>query len=235
MCEKLMTLPPKTTVLLHATCHNPTGRDPELTQWQKIFTVMQKKELIPFFDCAYQGFGHGLEKDVEALRFCLQYCREMLVAYSCSKNFSLYNERVGALYVITDNSSSKFRVGSQVKRIIRALYSNPPSTGARIVAEVLKNVESRKEWTCEVDAMRKRIEETRESFIHRLVSRSKNVDFRYLKGYLGLFMFVDLTKTQVDRLIHEYGVYLLDNGRMSMAGLNQKNIDYVVDSILKVC
>lgn len=235
MCEKIATLPPKTGVLLHATCHNPTGRDPSSSQWRKIFAVMKENKLIPFFDCAYQGFGQGLEKDVEALRLCLQYCPEIVLAYSCSKNFSLYNERVGALYIITENSSSKFRVGSQVKRIIRAIYSNPPSTGARIVAEILQNSEMRKQWVLEVDAIRNRIEKTRSDFIDRLVSRSKNVDFHYLQGHLGLFMFVDLTKSQVDLLIREYGIYILDNGRISVAGLNQKNIDYVVESIIKVC
>ena len=232
MCEKLLTLSPKTIVLLHATCHNPSGRDPTLPQWKKIFAAMQKKELIPFFDCAYQGFGDGLEKDTEALRLCLSFCREILVAYSCSKNFSLYNERVGALYLVTDHSAAKMRVGSQVKRIIRVLYSNPPSSGARIVAEILQDSKLTQQWTLEVDAMRHRIVSMRSELISRLVAKSPH--FQYLQGHSGLFMFVDLTKPQVDLLIHEYGVYLLDNGRISVAGLNQKNIDCVVDSIAKV-
>ncbi len=232
MCEKLATLPPKTPVLLHATCHNPSGRDPSLLEWKRIFSIMKEKELLPFFDCAYQGFGEGLEKDAAALRLCLEFCREIVVAYSCSKNFSLYNERVGALYVVTDHASAKMRVGSQVKKIIRVLYSNPPASGPRIVSEILKDPHLTKQWMNELDGMLRRIVSMRNELVLRLVA--KNADFQYLKGHLGLFMFVDLTKAQVDRLIYEYGVYLLDNGRISVAGLNQKNIDYVVDCIAKV-
>lgn len=234
MCEMLQTLPPKTVILLHATCHNPTGRDPSLQQWREIYRVIQKRELIPFFDCAYQGFGQGIDEDAQAIRIALEYCPEILVAYSCSKNFSLYNERVGALYIVTGSPSTKMRVGSQVKRLIRVIYSNPPSSGARIVAKVLADPKIYAQWQSEVDAMRHRINSMREELIDRLISRSKTVDFLYLRGHLGLFMFIAMTKAQVDCLIRDHAVYVLDNGRISVAGLNQKNIDRVVDSILKV-
>lgn len=232
MCEKIATLPPKTAVLLHATCHNPSGRDPSLAEWKKIFAIMKEKELLPFFDCAYQGFGEGLEPDAAAVRLCLKFCREIVLAYSCSKNFSLYNERVGTLYIVTDHSAAKLRVGSQVKKIIRVLYSNPPAWGSRIVAEILKDPRLKKQWMDELDGMLQRITCMRKELVHRLTE--KNSNFQYLEGHLGLFMFIDLSKAQVDRLIHEYAIYLLDNGRISVAGLNQKNIDYVVDCIAKV-
>ncbi len=169
-----------------------------------------------------------------AVRLCLEYCREMVVAYSCSKNFSLYNERVGALFIVTENSAVKERVGSQVKRLIRVLYSNPPSNGARIVDEVIKDPLLRKQWMHEVDGMLQRIVKTREAFINLLISGSKNVDFSYLHGHLGLFMFVDLTKEEVKRLIDEFGIYLLDNGRISVAGMNEQNLDTVANAIIKV-
>lgn len=234
MCKKLLDLPPKTAVVLHATCHNPSGRDPMLKQWQQIFQIMKERQLVPFFDCAYQGFGKGLETDAAAVREWLQFGQEMLVAYSCSKNFSLYNERVGALYILTENSAAKRKVGSQLKRVVRALYSNPPSSGARIVSEILNTPELIKRWKEDVDAMRQRITITRQNFIELLKERSKTIDFSYLSGHLGLFMFLDLSKIQCERLIKEFGVYLLDTGRVSVAGMNEKNMDYVVNAIIKV-
>ncbi len=235
MCQFLQKAPPKSAILLHATCHNPSGRDPSFEEWRRIFAVLKERELIPFFDCAYQGFGEGLEKDVRALQEYLKFGKEMFVAYSCSKNFSLYNERVGALFIVTEDPSIKFRVGSQVKLLIRGMYSNPPSSGARVVAEILKDANLCERWKKEVDAMRHRIESVRKNFIDRLVAKSKKVDFRYLYGHLGLFMFVDLKKSQVDLLIQKYGIYLLETGRISLAGLNQKNMDYVVSAIIEVC
>lgn len=232
MCEGLSKLPPKTAIILHTACHNPTGRDPNEKEWAQIFQVIRERKLIPFFDCAYQGFGEGLEKDVLALRMFSESGPEMVIAYSCSKNFSLYNERVGALFISSDSAATKFRIGSKVKQLIRTLYSNPPSGGARAAAEILKTPELKQQWMKEVDAMRERLTSTRHDFIQRL--EAKDPRFSYLKGHLGLFMYIDLTKPQVDRLIQEHAIYLLDSGRISIAGLNKKNIGYVVDSILEV-
>jgi aspartate/tyrosine/aromatic aminotransferase len=234
MCQKLEALPEKTAVVLHAACHNPTGRDPSMDEWKRISQVMKEKKLLPFFDCAYQGLGEGLERDADAVRLFMKQGHEMIVAYSCSKNFSLYCQRVGALFVIDENAAVKSRIGSQIKPIIRALYSNPPAHGAKIVVDILKNGGLRKEWEKELEGVRRRIVSMREELIDRLTAAAKKTDFSYLRNREGLFMFVDLTKSQVQRLIHEFGVYLLDSGRISVAGLTRHNIDYVVHSLLRV-
>lgn len=234
MCEKLRTLPPNTIVLLQSSCHNPTGRDPTSEQWREIFKTMQMQQLVPFFDCAYQGFGQGIDEDVESIRLSLEYFPEIMVAYACSKNFSLYNERIGALFVVTNNPSTKNSVGSQIRKMIRVFYSNPPATGARIVAKILNCPDLSKKWRNEVDAMRNRIQRIQQQFIQELINRSKTIDFSYLWGHLGLFMFLDLNQQQINELIQDHGVYLLKSGRISVSGMNQDNLDYIVESILKV-
>jgi aspartate/tyrosine/aromatic aminotransferase len=231
----LKNLPAKTAVLLHACCHNPTGCDPSLADWEEISSLMKKKGLFPFFDFAYQGLGRGIEKDAEAVRLFLKNGHSMMVAYSCSKNFSMYCQRVGALFVVCENEVEKRNVGSHVKRIIRALYSNPPAYGARIVAEVLKREELKQLWLKDLEAMRRRITQMRQQLIDFLENRAKHLDFSYLRTHQGMFSFIDLSPSQVQRLIQKFGIYLTDNGRISVAGLSSKNIDYVVDSLLTVC
>jgi aspartate/tyrosine/aromatic aminotransferase len=233
-CRKLETLPEKTVVVLHATCHNPTGCDPTPEEWKRLSDLFKRKRLFPFFDFAYQGLGEGLERDAAAVRLFMSQGHEMLIAYSCSKNFSLYCQRVGALFVAGGNAAVKLRIGSQIKRIIRSLYSNPPAHGARIVADILSRAELRKAWEGELEAARRRIVSIREDFVRRLIGSGEKNDFRYLLGRQGLFMYVDLTQSHVRRLIDEYAVYLLDNGRISVAGLTKKNIEYVTGAILAV-
>lgn len=234
MCQKLETLPEKSAVVLHAKCHNPSGRDPTFADWKEISQVIKKRKLLPFFDCAYQGFGESLEKDVEPIHLFLREGHEMLIAYSCSKNFSLYCQRVGALFFVNENSAVKIRVGSQVKRISRALYSNPPAHGARIAAAVLSDKKLKSSWEKDVGGMRSRIVAMREALIERLCARGSEADFNYLRGHTGFFMLLDLTRPQVQRLIKEHGIYLLDSGRISVAGINRENIDYIADSIVAV-
>lgn len=235
MCRALQKFPPKTAILLHATCHNPTGCDPTKEEWKKISHVMRENKLLPFFDFAYQGLGEGLEKDCEAVRFFVEEGHEMLIAYSCAKNFSLYCQRVGALFIVDENAAVKLRVGSQVKRIIRALYSNPPAHGARIVAHLLGDSDLTKQWEKEVGGMLLRIKNTRDTLVKQLSLKAKKTDFSYLQAHKGMFSFIDLNKSQVQQLIDQFAVYLLDNGRMNVAGLTQKNIDHVVNSLLAVC
>lgn len=234
MCQKLETLAEKTAVVLHAACHNPSGCDPTLDEWRRISKVFKKKKLLPFFDFAYQGLGDGIDKDAAAVRLFLEEGHEMLISYSCSKNFCLYCQRVGALFVIDENPAVKVRAGSQIKKIIRSLYSNPPAHGAKIVTEILMNKKQKEEWRLELEGMRRRIVTTREDFIDRLSAKSKKTDFSYLRGRKGLFMFINLSKAEVQRLIDEYAVYLLDSGRVNVAGLTKSNVDYVVDSLIKV-
>ncbi len=233
MLSYLKQLSPKSVVLLQGTCHNPTGCDPTPEEWKQIAKTMRERELMPFFDVAYQGFGTGLDRDMAQIRYFAQEGLEFLVAYSCSKNFSLYCQRVGMLFAVTSNRALKSRVGSQMKRVIRANYSNPPAHGARIVAKVLGGP-LRKSWVQEVDAMRERIVSMRKKLVEKLSSRCKEKRFDYLLPHQGMFSFVDLEKEQVARLIEEYAIYLPDNGRINVAGLNSKNIDDVVEALVNV-
>lgn len=235
MVEFLSKLPPKMVVLLHVCCHNPTGCDPTPEEWKRISKTMKEKRLFPFFDFAYQGLGDGLEKDAESIRIFMHDGHEMAIAYSCSKNFSMYCQRVGALYIVDENAAVKMRVGSQVKRIIRALYSNPPAHGAKIVVEVLKRPDLKAIWEKDLEGIRRRLNLMRETLIQRLISKAKQMNFDYLKGHKGMFSFIDMNKTQVQKMIEKYAIYMTDNGRISIAGLTTKNIDYVVNSLVSVC
>ncbi len=230
----LSQLPEKTIIVLHACCHNPTGCDPTVDEWRELSRVIKEKKLLPFFDCAYQGLGDGLEIDAESIRIFLKDGHEMAVAYSCSKNFSMYCHRVGSLFIVGENAAIKHRVGSQVKRIIRALYSNPPAHGARIVAEILKQEVFRKIWLKDLEAIRHRVTLMRETLIQRLIAKAKHLNFDYLKAHKGMFSFVDLNQTQVQTLIDKYAIYLTGNGRINVSGLTSKNIDYVVNSVVAV-
>lgn len=233
MLAGLKELPPKSVVLVQGVCHNPTGCDPTLEEWVAIAKMMRERKLMPFFDIAYQGFGRGLEQDAAQVRHFANEGMEFLVAYSCSKNFSLYCQRVGLLFAVTPNAATKQRAGSQIKRVIRASCSNPPAHGARIVAKILGG-SLRKEWKGEVDAMRERISMMRNELVRKLSLRCKGIDFSYLLSHQGMFSFVDLEKSQVSRLIEEFGIYLPDNGRINVAGLNFKNIDDVVEGLAQV-
>lgn len=230
----LSKLPPKSVVLFHACCHNPTGCDPTVEQWKSLSQIVKEKRLFPFFDCAYQGLGEGLEKDVESVRLFLADGHEMAIGYSCSKNFSMYCQRVGTLFVVCENKTAALKVGSQVKQLIRAIYSNPPAHGAKIVVEVLKDRELHKIWTKDLEEIRHRLNLMREALIQRLISKTKKLDFEYLKTHKGMFSFIDLNKSQVERLSQQYAIYITDNGRISVAGLTTKNIDYVVNSLIAV-
>lgn len=220
-------IPKRSILVFHACCHNPTGADPTSTQWHEISKIVKNRELFPFFDFAYQGLGEGITKDREAVEIFLQEGHEMAVAYSCSKNFSMYCQRVGALFVV---SEKKKAVESQTKKIIRALYSNPPAHGARLVTEVLKREKGL--WSEELDKMRLRLNKMRDLLIDRL---SGHMDVEYLQNHKGMFSLMELNKQQVERLIQEFGIYMTDNGRISVAGLTTENVDYVVNSLVKVC
>jgi aspartate/tyrosine/aromatic aminotransferase len=233
--EALKAAEPKSVIVFHAVCHNPTGSDPSLRVWQKISDICKEKLLFPFFDCAYQGLGDGLEEDAGAVRLFLENGHEMLVAYSCSKNFSLYCQRVGALFAVSGSPAIKTRVGSQIKRVIRPMYSNPPLHGARIVQKILSDPHFYSEWEKQVGQMRHRISVARKNLIGRLLEKSQTRDFSFLKNHKGMFSYLDLNKSQVQALIDQYGVYTLDSGRINVVGLTDKNIDFVVDSVIAVC
>lgn len=233
MLVQLRSLPPKSLVLLQGACHNPTGCDPTQKEWFEIADTIRKQQLFPFFDIAYQGFGEGLDEDAWTIRMFLKEGIECCIAYSCSKNFSLYCQRVGAFFVVTENGAMKHRAASQVKRYIRALYSNPPAHGARIVERILQGP-LRLQWIKEVEGMRQRIQNTRKELVAKISSKVKSEDFSYLLKHRGMFSFFDLQKSQVKRLIEEFAIYLPDSGRINVAGLNEKNMDGVVDSLAAI-
>jgi aromatic-amino-acid transaminase len=234
MINCLAQLPAEAIVVLHGCCHNPTGVDLDQSQWQQVLEVVKARDLTPFIDIAYQGFGSGIEADATALRNFANAVPTLLVSSSFSKSFSLYGERVGALSVMARDRDETLRVVSQVKRVIRTNYSNPPTHGAAIVAEVLTDPELRQIWETELAQMRDRIKQMRAAFVDGLKARGVAQDFSFVTRQSGMFSYSGLTQVQVERLREEFGVYAIGTGRICLAALNLKNIDYVLDSIVKV-
>ncbi len=233
LCGSIKGMPPGSVILLHGVCHNPTGCDLTEEQWRELSALIKEQKIMPFFDIAYQGFGEGVEQDAFAVRLFAKEGHEMLVASSFSKNFGLYGERVGTLSIITDSKAAAEKVGSHIKYIIRALYSNPPSHGARIVATVLGNETLHHEWVEEVGLMRQRIRDMRETLAAGLMSEMPGRDFSFITKQKGMFCLCGLNKKQAKALKKEYGVYIPGSGRINVAALTAKNIDYVIESTVK--
>ncbi|WP_274572336.1 amino acid aminotransferase [Neisseria leonii] len=221
-------------VLLHGCCHNPTGIDPTPEQWRQLADMAAEKGWLPLFDFAYQGFANGLEEDAYGLRVFAEKNRELLVASSYSKNFGLYNERVGAFTLVAADTETAGRAFSQVKSIIRTLYSNPASHGGSTVALVLKDAELKAQWIAELDEMRGRIKQMREKFVALLKEKGAKQDFDFIVRQNGMFSFSGLTPEQVDRLKDEFAVYAVRSGRINVAGITDDNIDYLCESIVGV-
>ncbi|HLU14551.1 MAG TPA: amino acid aminotransferase [Burkholderiaceae bacterium] len=234
MLASLNALPGQTIVLLHACCHNPTGIDPTLEQWREIAKVIQQRNLVPFFDIAYQGFGEGLEQDAAAIRLFAEMDMTMFISSSFSKSFSLYGERVGALTLVTSTAEESNRVLSQLKRVIRTNYSNPPTHGAKVVAEILSNPELFALWENELAGMRDRIRNMREQLVAKLKENGVSRDFGFILDQRGMFSYSGLSAAQVDRLREEFGIYAVSTGRICVAALNSGNIDYVAKAIAAV-
>ncbi|RPD84673.1 aspartate/tyrosine/aromatic aminotransferase [Neisseria weixii] len=221
-------------VLLHGCCHNPTGIDPTPEQWDKLAQMSADKGWLPLFDFAYQGFGNGLEEDAYGLRSFLKCNKELLIASSYSKNFGMYNERVGAFTVVAENEDIANRVHSQVKTIIRTLYSNPASHGANTVALVLKDDALKAQWIAELDEMRGRIKTMREKFVELLKAKGATQNFDFIIEQNGMFSFSGLMPEQVNRLKNEFAIYIVRSGRINVAGMTENNISYICQSIVKV-
>ena len=221
-------------VLLHGCCHNPTGIDPTPEQWETLAKMSAEKGWLPLFDFAYQGFAHGLEEDAYGLRAFAKLNKELLVASSYSKNFGMYNERVGAFTVVAADADTANRAFSQVKTIIRTLYSNPASHGGNTVAMVLQDAELKAQWVAELDEMRARIKEMRQKFVDLLKEKGAQQDFDFIVKQNGMFSFSGLTPEQVDRLKDEFAIYAVRSGRINIAGITADNIDYLCESIVKV-
>ncbi|HUH61105.1 MAG TPA: amino acid aminotransferase [Candidimonas sp.] len=234
MLAGLQALPPQTIVVLHACCHNPTGVDPTAEQWQQIVRVVKDRNLVPFLDIAYQGFGDGLEEDASVVRLFAEHDLTMLISSSFSKSFSLYGERVGALTLVSSSKEEAARVLSQLKRVIRTNYSNPPTHGGTVVSTVLNTPELYTLWSTELAGMRDRIRTMRDQLVAKLKARGVTQDFDFVLKQRGMFSYSGLTAAQVDRLRDDFGVYAVSSGRICVAALNSGNIDYVADSIAKV-
>jgi aromatic-amino-acid transaminase len=234
MLGALRAAAPGTIVALHACCHNPTGCDLTPAQWQEVVAVLAERGLVPFLDMAYQGFGEGLAEDGLAVQLCLAAGLDFLVATSFSKSFSLYGERVGALSVVCASADEAARVLSQLKRVIRTNYSNPPTHGAAVVAHVLGTPALRSMWEGELAAMRERIKRMRLELRRRLEAAGARIETAFITRQRGMFSYSGLSKAQMQRLRSEFGIYGVDSGRICVAALNQKNLDAVVAALVKV-
>ena len=223
-----------TIVLLHACCHNPTGYDITAAQWDQVIAACKAKQLTPFLDMAYQGFGYGIAEDGAVIGKFVGAGLNFFVSTSFSKSFSLYGERVGALSVVTASKEECARVLSQLKIVIRTNYSNPPIHGGAVVAAVLGNPELRALWEKELGEMRVRIKAMRQKLVDGLKAAGVTQDMSFITTQIGMFSYSGLSKDQMVRLRTEFGVYGTDTGRMCVAALNSKNIDYVCQAIAKV-
>lgn len=234
MVASLKQVQPGDVVLFHGCCHNPTGIDPTAEQWQQLAQLSQANGWLPLFDFAYQGFARGLEEDAEGLRIFAASHQELIVASSYSKNFGLYNERVGAITLVAADASVADTAFSQVKYTIRANYSNPPAHGAAIVATILGNDTLRTIWEQELSDMRQRIQRMRQLFVNTLAEKGAQRDFSFIIKQNGMFSFSGLTKDQVIRLREEFGVYAVNSGRVNVAGMTPDNMSALCEAIVAV-
>jgi aromatic-amino-acid transaminase len=234
MQSALNALPAGAIVVLHACCHNPTGVDLTPQQWPVVLEIVKSRGLIPFLDLAYQGFADGLDEDAYAARLFSEAMSPVFLSSSFSKSFSLYGERVGAVSVVAGSSEEALRVLSQLKRIVRTNYSNPPTHGGQIVATVLGNPQLSSLWDRELGAMRERIKLMRKQIVQTIHAKAPGTDFSFILQQRGMFSYTGLTKDQVRRLRAEFSIYAIETGRICVAALNTKNVDYVADAIAKV-
>ncbi|HAJ5250479.1 TPA: aromatic amino acid transaminase [Escherichia coli] len=231
----LKTLPARSIVLLHPCCHNPTGADLTNDQWDAVIEILKARELIPFLDIAYQGFGAGMEEDAYAIRAIASAGLPALVSNSFSKIFSLYGERVGGLSVMCEDAEAAGRVLGQLKATVRRNYSSPPNFGAQVVAAVLNDEALKASWLAEVEEMRTRILAMRQELVKVLSTEMpEERNFDYLLNQRGMFSYTGLSAAQVDRLREEFGVYLIASGRMCVAGLNTANVQRVAKAFAAV-
>ncbi|MHA6494495.1 amino acid aminotransferase [Pseudomonas borbori] len=234
MLDDLKNLPARSIVVLHACCHNPTGVDLSMEEWKAVLEVLREREHVPFLDIAYQGFGDGIEEDAHAVRLFAESGLTFFVSSSFSKSFSLYGERVGALSIITGSQEEAGRVLSQVKRVIRTNYSNPPTHGASVVASILNSPELRAMWEAELGEMRERIRSMRMAMVEQLAALDCKRDFGFVAEQRGMFSYSGLTAEQVERLKSEFAIYAVGTGRICVAALNTRNLPVVTRAIAQV-
>ncbi|MDG5467231.1 aspartate/tyrosine/aromatic aminotransferase [Deltaproteobacteria bacterium IMCC39524] len=234
MCESIKTIPKGDIILLHGCCHNPTGIDPTVEQWALLGDLLAEQGVLPLVDFAYQGLGAGIEQDRAGLLELTKKVKQMLICSSFSKNFGLYRERTGALTVVADSADQAATVMSQVKLRIRYNYSNPPSHGGQIVATVLSDKELKARWIEEVADIRNRINEMRHLLVKTLKEKGLKEDFSPIIEQCGMFSVTRLTKEQVKELREKYSIYIVDSGRINVAGLTHDNMDRLCEAVKAV-
>ncbi len=221
-------------VLFHGCCHNPTGIDPTIEQWQQLAELCATKSALPFFDFAYQGFATGIEEDAAGLRLFLDHCDELLVASSFSKNFGIYGERTGAFTLVAKTAETAATAFTQVKSIIRVIYSNPPKHGSAVVAAILSDPELKAQWEAELAEMRERIKKMRSLFVSTLKAKGVSTDFSFIERQNGMFSFSGLSKDQVVKMRENSAVYAVNSGRFNVAAMTESNMDALCDAIAAV-
>jgi len=234
MVAKLETVPAGDLVLIHGCCHNPCGADLSREQWGVLAELCERRGIVPFIDFAYQGLAEGLEEDAYGARLMAERLPEVIVVTSCSKNFGLYRERVGAASFVSRNADGAKLALGNAANVARGIYSMPPDHGAAIVAKILHDPELRSLWVSELAEMRRRLNGLRQLLVDKLAERQMPIDFSFIAKERGLFSFLGITKEQVVRLREQFHVYMIESSRINIAGINHRNVDYVADSIAAV-
>ena len=234
MTAALERLPPRAVVLLHASCHNPTGADLSPAQWRELLALVKRRQLLPFIDMAYQGLGEGVDADAFGLRLFCAELPEVLCAVSCSKNFGLYRERTGSLHLISSSPAAGDAALSQLVKIARGIWSMPPDHGAAIVHSILSAEPLRQEWSAELEAMRRRIGELRLEVVEQLRRQCRQRDFGFIARQRGMFSFFGIDTAQVHALRERHHIYMTDDSRMNIAGLRRENLEYFARAVANV-
>jgi aspartate aminotransferase len=234
MMSSLDSSAPGDVLLLHGCCHNPCGADLNMDQWQSVLELINKKGLLPLVDLAYLGLGDGVDEDASGLRLLANNCKEMIVVTSCSKNLGLYKERVGAVSAISANAGESERTLSNLANIARSIYSMPPDHGAALAAKVLTDTQLRENWLEELAQLRNRIKQVRTELSDGLNTRQNKIDFSFIKKEKGMFSFLGISRDHVIELRERFHIYMVESSRINIAGINQKNISYIIESICHV-
>ena len=234
MLTALERLPPRAVVLLHASCHNPTGADLSQGEWRELLALVKRRELLPFIDMAYQGLGEGLDLDAFGPRLFCAELPEVVCAVSCSKNFGLYRERTGALHVVSASAAAAGAAASHLVRLARCMWSMPPDHGAAIVHAVLSNAERRQRWLAELERMRQRIQQLRQEAVRQLSRHCPRRDFGFIAAQRGMFSYLGISSAEVRELRERHHVYMTDDSRVNIAGLRHENLEYFARAVAQV-
>lgn len=234
MFEDLQQIPAGDVVLVHACCHNPSGMDLSFAQWQTFTAIAKERGFTPLVDMAYQGFGLGLDEDTAGLRYLANEVDELILCSSCSKNFGLYRERIGAVSIVVDHNKLLETARTNLLAVVRSIYSMPPAHGAIIVSHILDSQELTALWHQELAQMRNRINDYRQLIIDKLAAEGVQQDFSFITRQHGMFSFLGINKEQIERLRSEFSIYMVGSSRVSIAGLNHSNIDYFAKAMAQV-